>query len=376
MNPLTGGSPEIGPKLAASAILAATALSIACSLLASPSGLSARPDEYWPGVAALIAVFLFLIACIVGFYKSHLSHHLGIFAGLIALPWFVLTELSFPRAMNSWVALNGSDDLPGQAELSTFATLRIASVLLIAIAVSCSFLRMLPTRLLWRRLPLCRRTWLAFVVGVLVMAPWFIHSVTPYRTPSVEDGIGSELCIIHVEKRGLSFHEDEVSVFKDGRVSALRDERRLFQYRFQVSPSLGVISETLHERARALARLPGMTSSMKTSSRSLRSWNAEGWYVIVENSQPVGFLSEHQTAPPREVIDLFEELRRIPLIEERPHVFRDICLGFCYSPVAKRIPVDEGRTAREENQRDSQNRHASKRTERRRQLRPLHEITS
>ena len=68
-------------------------------------------------------------------------------------------------------------------------------------------------------------------------------------------------------------------------------------------------------------------------AKELRAWNAEGWYVTLKDSHLVAFTSEYHTAPPREVTELFQELENLPG-QPRPFAIRDICLGFCYDPVA------------------------------------------
>jgi DNA-directed RNA polymerase specialized sigma24 family protein len=67
---------------------------------------------------------------------------------------------------------------------------------------------------------------------------------------------------------------------------------------------------------------------------ALRSWNAEGWYVVLQDSRLLAFTSEYRTTPPKEITDLFEEMEKLPASQEEAFVLRDVCLGFCYDPVA------------------------------------------
>jgi len=67
--------------------------------------------------------------------------------------------------------------------------------------------------------------------------------------------------------------------------------------------------------------------------KALRSWNAEGWYIVVEDSRLISFSTEYGTAPPEEVTSLFQDLESVPA-KERLFVQRDVCLGFCYDPLA------------------------------------------
>ncbi len=68
-------------------------------------------------------------------------------------------------------------------------------------------------------------------------------------------------------------------------------------------------------------------------AKELWAWNAEGWYVTLQDSHLLAFTSEYRTSPPREVTGLFQEIEILP---GQPQLFaiRDVRLGFCYDPVA------------------------------------------
>ena len=68
--------------------------------------------------------------------------------------------------------------------------------------------------------------------------------------------------------------------------------------------------------------------------KAFRSWNAEGWYVVLKDSRLLAFTTEYGTAPPEEVTRLFSEFEKQPVAEQRPIAARDVCLGFCYDPIA------------------------------------------
>jgi hypothetical protein len=251
-------------------------------------------------------------------------------AGLIALPWFVRSELSLDP-WNSWTYLNTPD--AGDREVWTFLAfvkLRILSMALIVIGIACSSLRLLPARLSLRKSPLWRRTWPAFAVGFLVLVIWFARSVTPYSVPGFDHGGGLDFRILHLEKRGLGLHETAVMAYRNG-VWILRNDRRLFQYRFEKRIAHGVMP---FERLTAFRQSPELWKLRTPPARALRSWNAEGWYVVLKDSRLLAFTSEYRTAPPREVTDLFREIEKLPVSVERPFEVRDVCLGFCYDPVA------------------------------------------
>jgi hypothetical protein len=262
---------------------------------------------------------------------------LGVIAGLIALPWFFQTEFS-PATWNSWIILNYESSIPseGGAHLA-FTRLKILSVILIVVAVACCSLRLLPARWsLWKS-PLCRCTWPAFAVGFLVLAMWFGYSVTPYSIPAFDHPSMAEFRILHVEKRGLRFHETSISEERNGRAWIWRTERRLFQYRFEKRVAWTALADTSPatiERARTFVQSPALLEVRTPPARALRSWNAEGWYVVLKDSRLLAFTREYGTAPPKEVTELFREIENLPLREGRALAVRDVCLGFCYDPLA------------------------------------------
>ena len=63
-------------------------------------------------------------------------------------------------------------------------------------------------------------------------------------------------------------------------------------------------------------------------------WNAEGWFIVLKDSRVLAFTSEYGTSPPREITALFHEIEQLPASSERQFEVRDVCLGFCYDPVA------------------------------------------
>jgi hypothetical protein len=220
--------------------------------------------------------------------------------------------------------------------LMAFARLKIVSMALIVFAILSSSLRLLPARLILGKSPFCQRTWPACALGFLLLAAWFAYSVTPYRIPVIVDGVPAELRILHVEKRGLRFREIQVSVFRDGRAYVLRNDRQLFEYRFDCRVariSLGDASLPTLDHARDLVKSPELWKLHTPPATALRSWNAEGWYVALCGSRALAFTSEYRTTPPQEVANLFCEIVGLPAKQER-EAFRDVCLGFCYDPVA------------------------------------------
>jgi hypothetical protein len=264
--------------------------------------------------------------------KPRFGYGLGLVAGLIASPWFVWTELSLYES--SWVFLNLVPACSEERVFLTFVKLKILSVALIVIATACASLRLFPARWVLRKSPWSERTWPAFAIGFLAVTVWFVHSVMPYRVPVIVDAAQMELRILHVEKRGLRIHETLVVAERNSRFYVFRNDRRLFQYRFDTRGTQGVLSKIAHDHAGTLVQSPELWNLHTRPAEVLRSWNAEGWYVVLKDSRLFAFTSEYGTAPPPQVTDLFHEIEDVPTGVERSWAAQDVCLGFCYGPVA------------------------------------------
>jgi len=180
----TRWSHEARPVLSAAAVYLCTGLSIVSLFVKIGSG--EITSGYWPAVMAITSPVFFLCACVVVFFRRTLGYILGGIAGLVALPWFVMTESSFfVRAWtylpSAWVFFNGPDDFEPGAR--SYATLKILSAALIATAITCSLLRLLPARLSLG-IPISGRTWPAIAVAVLVLAVWLYRSAMPWMLPA------------------------------------------------------------------------------------------------------------------------------------------------------------------------------------------------
>src|SRR5579859_6736321 len=81
--------------------------------------------------------------------------------------------------------------------------------------------------------------------------------------------------------------------------------------------ALGETSRTAHERARTIAQSPELWKLCTPPPRLIRSWNAEGWYVVLKDSRLLAFTTEYRITPPEEVTDLFHELEKLPASENR-----------------------------------------------------------
>jgi hypothetical protein len=149
----------------------------------------------------------------------------------------------------------------------------------------------------------------------------------------IVDSVPPELAVLHVEKKGIQFHETAISTYTDGRLFVERNNRRLFQYGFAVGDGIGILPETITARVQALTRSTELRDLHTAPAVALRSKNAEGWYIRTERGV-LAFTTEYGTEPPREVVDLFHDLESIAPAEKELRTINDVCIGFCYDPLA------------------------------------------
>jgi hypothetical protein len=323
---------EIAPRLTPAILFFCAAAGIAWAFLIGGDMMFRWPlpySERWLAIAAAASPLLFLSACVLVFLRPRFGYVLGLVGAGCVLAWVLRTEFLF-GPYNSWLYLNYESAVEPEAgeAVRAVAVRRLLSAALVATASACALLRLAFPR---------RRTWPAFAAGFLAMAVWFVHSVTPYAEPRVcIRGLGAELRLLHVRKRGLSVHETAMIVQNDGKTWVLRGDRRLFQYRFAVrvgQTSLGA-SPAARELAWALVGSPELQRLQTPPPSVLRSWNADGWYVVLKDKRVLAFTSEQRMEPPREVVELFRQLEALPERAQAPMPRRDVCLGFCYDPVA------------------------------------------
>ena len=287
-----------------------------------------------PEILAIGSTAIFLSAAVLLFWKPSLGYGLGLAGGLAFLPWLIFSEIE--SGQSSWISFNYTGTSPEVEAILGLVKLKILSTTLVVIAIACSSLRLLPTHWVIGKSAVCSQTWPAFATGLLFVAVWFVHSVTPWRVPgSGFGGATAGLRILHVEKRGLHFRETELSVLRNGATFISRANRRLFRYRFEshvTRVSLGE-SPAILARALALMKSQNLRELRTPAAKALRSWNGEGWYIVLRDSRPLAFTSENQTSPPPEVTSVFYSIENLSG-REISSPSRDICFGFCYDPVA------------------------------------------
>jgi hypothetical protein len=312
----------------------ATAIIFLCSaLVIGWLFLSLQPGDRPTPVAAIASAFAFVVAAEGVFLRPRFSYWLGMVSGLVGLYWFSRIEFVYFPALNSWIAFNLPDGNPQFFSEVFLAKLKILFVVTVVTSTAYCMTRLLPASWVLRKAPVRERTWPALAVCFLAVASWYVVSASPYRIPLIVDGPGPELAVLHVEKEGVQFHETAISAVRDGRVYVERNNRKLFRYRFTSRSGSGVLPERVTARVRELAQSTQLRDMRTAPAVALRNKNAEGWYVLTGH-RVLAFTTEYETQPPKEVVDLFHELESFAPATNELRTVNDICLGFCYDPLA------------------------------------------
>ena len=266
--------------------------------------------------------------------------HLAALLGVLCTPSLYWT-LRDSGLGNVWVMFNQPDNR--FANYPPFAVFGIGFVALLTIATVTAVLRLLPNRWQLRGTPVSGRTWPAFGASLVVITIWFCQSVMPYRIPGAVDySSWPILQILHVEKHGLQFHETGVSVggremrgeYYPRAVGFSRDDRRLLQFRFEQTDWSGDLTQPLTERVRAILMSSKQPKSQWEPVKPIRNWNADNWYVIADGVGLKTYTTENGSAPPPEIVSLFNDLANLPHTSQSRSGLKDVCLGFCYDPLS------------------------------------------
>jgi hypothetical protein len=295
--------------------------------------LSIAPGDRPTPAAAISSALAFVVASEGVFLRPRFSYWLGLVSGFVALYWFSRIEFRYFPALNSWIAFNLPDGNPQFFSDVFIAKLKILVVVTVVTSTVCCMIRLLPKNWALRKVPVRERTWPAFAFCFLVVASWYGVSASPYRIPLIVDGAPAELTVLHVEKRGTQFNEIAISAGRDGRFYVERNKRRLFQYLFASRGGSGVLPETITAGVRKLAQSTQLRNTSTAPAVALRNRNAQGWYVRT-GYRVLAFTSEYGTEPPREVVGLYHELESVAIAEKELRTVNDICMGFCYDPLA------------------------------------------
>jgi hypothetical protein len=268
------------------------------------------------------------------FYRATIAHSAAL-AALVASPWIYSTAIRDTPLGNMWTSLNVPDQMMWGSVL-VLTILIILSTTFIALAVATATFRLTPAR--WKILgtPLRDRTWPAFLVTFAFLAVWFSQSVMPYRASGAVDYSGWPIFqILHVQKQGLQFHETCIGFWgyrTPDQVSFSSNDRRLFHYRIRETTSRAYLPASFQQRAGAVLDSLRGTPGNSGTVGPIRAWNDEGWYLL---GQDVTFrVYTAGATPPPEILALFHDLESLPRSQESASDLKDICLGFCYDPLA------------------------------------------
>ncbi len=74
--------------------------------------------------------------------------------------------------------------------------------------------------------------------------------------------------------------------------------------------------------------------SDRDTVKPLRAWNDDGWYISGEGIGLTFYVASRGATPPPEIVDIFNDLEKIPRAYESQSAMKDVCLGFCYDPLS------------------------------------------
>jgi hypothetical protein len=291
-----------------------------------------------------LAFLCFMVPLLFAFAAGAVSYrptiaHCSALAGLVSAPWVYWTTLKDTVLGNIWTLFNVPDRDLSMYNGLALAKFTILSLWLMVTAVAIAAVRLLPTRWKIRGLPFCERTWPAFLVAFIFLALWFSQSVMPYRIFGALDyGDSPILQILHVEKRGLQFHETCISVWgyhqQPESVSFSGNNRRLLQYRFQQKQGWGELQGPFKARVGSIIQSSQGLGRDWEVIEPLRTWNVDGWYLTGEGIGLKAYITDQGTTPPPEIVELFHDFERLPHLRESESDRKDVCFGFCYDPLS------------------------------------------
>jgi hypothetical protein len=313
---------------------------------------------YWLGLAVIFAgawfrdnplyYFLAFISPIAfAFAAGALAYRprialVGALTGLLAAPWLYESVIRDSGLGNVWLFFNvPAKDAYGMYPMF-WVWLSISTVVLLALSVTITTARLLPSDWTIRGIPICERIWPSVVITLIIIAFWFSRSVMPYRLPGAVDYSDYPgFQILHVEKRGFQFHETCVSVGEgemryrgaEARFSVTTDDRRLLAYRFTETGTSGNLTSPVYDRIQAMIPAVGSPRVRSDVIKPVRDWNADNWYLHLQGGVKI-YGTSNGSRPPQEIVDLFHDLQALPHSGRSNSELRDVCFGFCYDPLS------------------------------------------
>jgi hypothetical protein len=273
--------------------------------------------------ALLFGAVLLTVASFRAFSGRKFGDLVAFTGAAFAWRFFVLVEFSqyhYPAFFNAWILFNGAG--------IAYAGLKVFAIVALLVATIHSLLRMTPERWHFRDL-----AWPTFAVSFLGVAIWYLIAVTPYRIPTYDlHDLSPTVIVLHVEKRGLRFHETSLNVYRSGDFYLTDDDRRLFAYGFTRNVSRGYLAD---DGMKLVKKIKDSQAQLRGASfafyESPQNWTADRWYVLFDpwGSRPNNVAL---SVTPGEIPDLLEAARTAAKEESRRDARRDVCLGFCSDP--------------------------------------------
>jgi len=340
-SPLRWSISDRKPKVITATIYLASAT--ACEMLLGPLHVNLLDgfhnlSDATSILAGVVAPLVFLIASVRVFFDLRFGYLGGLIAALLAWPWFYQWEFSNYRFLNSWVVFNLPDYFLHGGFL--WLELKILAIVLLVLATLCSLIRLAPARWIVGQVPVRKRTWPVFAIGLLIVAAWYSSAVIPYRIPAFDlHSNPPNVNIIHLERNGIHFHETQIAVFRDGRFFITRAKRRLFQYRIAGVVSSGVVPEEAFLRMNRVFGSPEFAALSRPCSFSRARPNPprilkfDWWYIFVERPRCRLASTADSSKIPEDLLKWLDDPQSFPTLSvERRTVGKDICFGFCFDP--------------------------------------------
>lgn len=307
----------------------------ACALLCTPLtiGWGSFSPSRWPMWGepvfwvAFVVPAVFLLGVILVVFRARLGYLTGLIAAGLALRFFLQWEMYDYHFVNSWILFNA----PVPAKALIQPAVRLVVIILVIVAFIYSLLRLAPVK--WRIAgkPVCERSWLVFAVLLPILGVWYFTAVSPYRVPIWDLYDSPPLFrVVHVEKHGLYFHETEVIVDRDGRFWLRQDDRRLFQYSFEVTGASGDVPAENMEAIEAVIGAGRYGNSDHSRNVSPWSWSADRWFIYSEQRPQWSLANVDGSRVPSDILTWFEKAQVLSKEHIERGTLRDVCLGFCF----------------------------------------------
>jgi hypothetical protein len=282
-------------------------------------------------ITALLSA-VFLVAGSIGVIVRRSFADLSALLGAL-LAWSNLRSTVFSSYLFSpWLTFNMPGEDPDLSREFLLGALPIVLTGILGVATAFSVLRLTPRTWRFGTLPVRQRIWPVFAATILFVMAWYVRAVMPYQIPIFDlHDISPSIVVLHVEKHGLQFHETSLTVYRDAQFVLAQDDRKLFQYSFQNTVSMGVIPEKYFAFLHSLAGSPPAFVGRRFPYYAPPlTWNADRWFVEVgAGRKPIRM---DASAMPKSILDLFHDVQQAPPERVSHGTRRDICFGFCYDP--------------------------------------------